>query len=645
MCGIVGLLAPEGGGHQERQSVPLQRSGELLYHRGPDDLRHYVGEGVSLAVARLSIIDLERGQQPLSNETGTIWIAFNGEIVNALELRAELQASGHQFRTNSDTETIVHAYEQWGDQCVDHLRGMFAFGLWDAPKRRLLLVRDRFGIKPLYYAQVGDRFAFASEIKPLFAAIRSLPRRANVEALAHLFAVGFIPAPLTAFDGIHKLPAAHLMVVTGGRLETRPYWRLPKPSPRQDSASTLEEASAQFMALLRDTVSAWRLSDVPVGSLLSGGVDSGVLAALLTEISGPIRTFHIGFAAASHDESRFAQMTAQAIDSQHHVFRFTEADFDLLPLVVGHLEEPQCSATSIPIYLLYRACRQAGLKVILTGEGADELLGGYHWFDGDRRVRPLLSLPGVVRRLLAQAPIPISGSGRRVLSQGSRDPLERYLLWHQVGRPELVAQLLAPLLGAAERTGKPNDREKLAAARARLLMQRVRPALLSQEKQGVPPHPFDQFLHLEAQTRMVDFINFEVDRMSMANSVEARPPFLDHTLWEFCAQLPNTWKLTPHMNKRLLRIVAGQYLPAAVAQRPKLGLASPHAGWWRKTRLPDWAEDQLRPATLAARGYFDPVMVQRLRRQHQETHERVDHSRLLMGVLTTQLWHEEMGLS
>jgi asparagine synthase (glutamine-hydrolysing) len=600
---------------------------------------------VSLAVKRLSIIDLDRGHQPLSNEDGTIWIAFNGEIVNAPELRAELQASGHQFRSHSDTETIVHAYEQWGDLFVNRLRGMFAFGLWDAPRRRLLLARDRFGVKPLYYAQTGSRFAFASEIKPLFAALGSLPRQANVEALAHLFAIGFIPTPLTALERIHKVPAAHLVVVTGGRLEMRPYWQLPYHGDREGPSPTPEEASAHFMTLLRDAVSAWRLSDVLVGSLLSGGVDSGVLAALLTEISGPIHTFHIGFAAASHDESAFARMTAGAIGSQHHTFAFSEADFDLLPQVVRHLEEPQCSATSIPIYLLYQACRQAGLKVILTGEGADELLGGYHWFDGDRRVRPLLLLPRPVRHLLARAPIPMSRAGRRVLSHGSRDPVQRYLLWHQVAGPGVAAELLAPLLSAAKGSDDPGYQENWAARSTGLLMRRVRPELTHRGTHGSRPHPFDQFLHLEAQTRMVDFINFEVDRMSMANSVEARPPFLDHPLWEFCARLPPTLKSARQMNKRLLRMAAGQLLPAAVAQRPKLGLASPHAAWWRRERLPEWAEEYLRPAALSATGYFDPRVVLRLRQEHRERHGRADHSRVLMGVLTTQVWHDEMDLS
>ncbi|MFQ5578947.1 MAG: asparagine synthase (glutamine-hydrolyzing), partial [Anaerolineae bacterium] len=411
----MGLLADDISREQ------LARANGRLAHRGPDDDGLFMGDGVGLAARRLSIIDLAGGHQPLSNETGDIWIAYNGEVMNAPARRAELQAAGHQFRTRSDTEVIVHAYEQWGDDCVTRLDGMFAFGLWDgrSPHQpRLLLSRDRFGIKPLHYAQSGARFAFASAIRPLFDLLPSLPRQADRQAMAHLFRRGWVPTPLTMFAGVKQLPAAHLLVVERGQVTIRPYWTLHFPPADEHARLDEREAVAQFLAHLREAVAAWRMSDVPVGSLLSGGVDSGALAALLTELSGPIHTFHIAFAAASHDESAYAAQTAQAIGSRHHTLTFTNADFDHLPDVVRHLESPQCSATSIPIYLLYRACREAGFKVILTGEGADELLGGYHWFDGDRRVRPFLLRPRPLRQLAARLPLPISTAGRRALANG-----------------------------------------------------------------------------------------------------------------------------------------------------------------------------------------------------------------------------------
>lgn len=374
------------------------------------------------------------------------------------------------------------------------------------------------------------------------------------------------------------------------------------------------------MACLKDTVDAWRLSDVPVGALLSGGIDSASLAALLTDLSGsPIHTFTIGFEARSHDEAGPARETARALGSHHHELTFTLRDFDLLPDVVRHLEEPQCSATSVPLYLLYRACHRAGFKVIMTGEGADELLGGYPWFDGDRRVRGLLGLPRPLRALLARAPMPASPAARRVLTRGTRDPLQRYVLWHQVATPEQLAALLT-------------------FSRPEIPLTDWWYSLYAPHVRG--RHPLDQFLFLEARTRLVDFINFEVDRMSMAHSVEARPPFLDHHLWECAAKLPPDLKLNSRGNKVLLRLAMRGRLPPDVLHRPKRGLAAPHATWWRAGKLPAWAEEYLHPAALTETGYFHPGEVARLRALHRSG--RADTSRVLMGVLTTQIWHYEV---
>lgn len=594
----------------------------LLAHRGPDDAGLFVGAGVGLGARRLSIIDLAGGHQPLSNEDGTVWIAYNGEVFNAPALRDELIAVGHQFRTQTDTEVIVHGYEEWGTEVVARLRGMFAFAIWDGRRERLLLARDRFGMKPLYYAQTGDRFACASEIRPILQGLPQLPRRASQEALWHLFGLGFIPNPLTAFEGVVALPAAHWLLVENGRLTLQPYWQLHFPAEATSPFASFDEATEAFMAQLREAVAAWRLSDVAIGSLLSGGIDSSTLAALLAEISSnPIHTFTIAFDAASHDEAVLARATAQHIGSQHHEIRFAATDFDLLPTVVRHLEAPQCSATSIPIYMLYRACRDAGFKVILTGEGADELLGGYHWFDGDRRVRPLLRLPSWLRRQLVRLPLPGSREGKRVLAYGTADPIDRYWLWLRNASPKSRQRLLrlpAPHPEAVD-----------------LWRQRYETAVS-------PLPPLHQFLYLDAHTRLPDFINFEVDRMSMAASVEARPPFLDHHLWEFCAQLPPNFKLNEELNKRLVRKGVEKLLPTAVGQRPKKGLASPHSLWWRSERLPAWAETCLHPAALEETGYFDVLAVQRLRRLHQIGTR--DNGRLLTGVLTTQLWHQEMGI-
>lgn len=631
MCGIVGLVAPE----VDRAS--LERANDMIQHRGPDDSGIYIGGGVGLGARRLSIIDLAGGHQPLSNEDDTVWITYNGEVFNAPQLRTELERCGHHFRTHTDTEVIVHGYEEWGDEVVARLRGMFAFGLWDGRRGRLLVARDRLAIKPLYYAQDSGRVAFASEITPLFTLLPSLTRRPNDESLTHLFAWGYIPTPLTPFADIHKLPAAHMLIVEKGQIIVKRYWQLQfseqkaadrwplavneaTPAANRQPLAAFPDAVAQFRDHLREAVAVWRLSDVPVGSLLSGGIDSSALALLLTEISGgPIHTFTMGFAAATHDESHLARDFARHIGSHHHELHFDEGAFDYLPAVIRHMETPQTSATSIPIYLLYKACREAGFKVVLTGEGADELLGGYHWFDGDRRMRPLLGLPTPVRHLLAKLPGVMSAAARRVLAQAPQDPTERYFLWHQLTTPAQREALLAGQLvsqSASQPVSHPSVSHSLS--------------------------PLHHFLALEAQTRLADFINDEVDRMSMANSVEARPPFLDHLLWEWCAARPPEYKLSRQGNKLLLRQAMKGKLPPALSRRTKKGLATPHALWWRREKLPAWAEECLHPAALAQTGFFHRDTVQNLRLTHQAGH--ADYSRLLTGVLTTQLWFHELCL-
>lgn len=609
MCGIAGYVGASPG------RLRMEAANAALAHRGPDDEGIYLSSVAALAVRRLSIIDLQHGHQPLSNEDGTIWLAYNGEVFNAPALRRQLESAGHTFGTQTDTEVIVHAYEEWGDRLVEKLQGMYAFAVWDEPRRRLLLARDRFGIKPLYFAQLGGEFAFGSEVLALFAALPNLPKAPDHSALWRLFQLGFIPSPMTAFAGAQKLPAAHWLEYDfeTRQMEIHPYWQLRYPANGAHRRVSPTDAAHEFIAHLRQAVEAWRLSDVPVGSLLSGGVDSASLAALLSEISGgQIHTFTIGFLAHSHDESKLARQAARAIGSHHHELTFGDADFDLFPAVLRHLEEPQCSATSLPIYKLYQACHEAGFKVIMTGEGADELLGGYHWFDGDRRVRPLLRLPATLRRWLARAPGRASAAARRVLAYGDDDPVARYALWQQVTDHETLASLF-------NKPASPEPRRWVSA-----------------HPNGA--HPLDHFLYLESQTRMIDFINFEVDRMSMGNSVEARPPFLDHTLWEFCARLPPECKLSPNGNKLLLRLGMRGRLPDAVLKQPKRGLAAPHAAWWRAETLPAWAEDAIHPSALMATGYFNPTTVARLRHQHQTGH--ADTARLLTGILTTQVWHD-----
>src|SRR5579859_1403178 len=495
--------------------------------------------------------------------------------------------------------------------------GIYALAVWDTARRRLLLARDRFGVKPLYLAALpGGGLAFASEIRPLLGQLPGT--RADLAALHALFQVGFVPSPRTAFAGVAKLPAAHVLVAEAGQLRQWPYWDLPRPEPGNghQSGALDPEVIAGFRAQLERAVVEQRMSEVPLGALISGGLDSAAIAALLQAHSAErLHTFNIGFEQAGYDETRFAALAASHIGTQHHQVLFRAADFEQYPAVLAHLEEPQCSATALPIYLLYQACRAAGLTVILTGEGADELLGGYHWFQGDAQARPLLGWPGPLRRLIAASPLPISDAGRRVLRAGQADGLERYAEWQNVGQGEAV---LAPDLcrqpGALE--GWQAEFSEAATGR----------------------DPFRQFQYFETHTRLVDFINFEVDRMSMAHSIEARVPFLDHELWEYAARLPSGAITGGPAPKALLRAAMRAELPVEILARRKQGLAAPHSAWLRQARLPEWAESQLTEPVLRDRGYFEPSAVLRLRAEHQSG--RANHSRVLMGVLSTQLWHE-----
>ncbi len=587
-----------------------------MAHRGPDNSGIYTGEGVALTMRRLSIIDLTGGHQPMSNEDNQLWLVCNGEIVNGLELRKTLEAAGHTFKTNTDVESILHGYEQWGEKVISRLRGMFAFALWDARKHKLILVRDRFGIKPLYYMQHGDRFAFASEILPILAALPQLPPRVDRTALWRLFEVGFIPNPLSAFQGIMELPAGSLLTIENGSLRLEMYWKPEYPAHGEHRNIDPRLAARTFIEQVWETIAAWRMSDVPVGSLLSGGINSSTLAILLTEICGsPINTFTLGFTAHSLDESELARQTARLIGSRHHEILFSPEDFAMLPEVVRHLEEPQTTTTCLSLNAIYQGCHSAGFKVMMVGEGADELLGGYSWFQSDRRIRPYLLLPPTLRHLLAQSPLVRSTDIRNILQWGGPDLIQRYIIWQRSPGPDQLARLLdmptpAPL--------------------SEIWYEQYKKDLQSL-------HPFDQMCFLESRTRLVDYINFQVDRISMSHSVEARPVYLDHLLWEYTNQLPPHLKLTSQENKHLLRLGMQERLPQQVLQRRKKGLSSPVTAWWRSKRLPDWAEELMQPSAITEIGYFRPSEVDRLRQAHRTGQN--NFSRLLTGILTTQIWH------
>ena len=626
MCGLSGIYSFSG---QPVTRAEIAAQIETMIHRGPDQGGIYISphSRCGLGIRRLSIIDVAGGRQPLRNEEQTVQLVYNGETYNHQALRAELEQLGHRPGSHSDGEAVLHGYEAWDAAGVlSRLRGMFALALWDEVRQQLFLARDRFGIKPLYYTTQAGRLYFASEIKAILTQ-PVLPRRVNLPALEALLTLGFVPGPETLFEGIYKLPAAHYLLAHNGAYRIERYWQLDYSASLQLAEA---DAAQQFLALLGEAVELRLMSEVPLGALLSGGLDSGTLVALMQAAlarggaaeAGRLKTISIGFDQPAYDETAAAQALAQYLGTEHYPIVFSPADFDDYPAVMAHLEEPQCSATALPIYKLYRACREAGLTVVLTGEGADELLGGYHWHRGDALVRPLLDWPPAVRRLLAAAPLPMSAAARRVLRRGQPDLAARYQDWLEVGGAGYRHKLLAPAVAEALRR---NDHALLAGWADKLA--------------NVPADaPLHQRLWLESQTRLVDFINFEVDKLSMAHSIEARVPYLDHKLWEFCAALPAAYKLKGGTEKYLLRLAARSLLPESTRRRRKQGLASPYADWLRQPRLPDWAESALSPATIRQAGLFDPAVVGQLRRAHQAGQPEL--GALLMGVLSSQVWFE-----
>lgn len=627
MCGIAGVLNLTSRAPIDPEGLRL--ANDSLHHRGPDDEGMLVEPDFGMAARRLSIIDLPGGHQPMANEGGTLHIAYNGETYNYRELRTELESRGHRFRTRSDTEVVLHGYEQWGREgLLQRLRGMYAFGIWNRSEQTLFLARDRMGMKPLYLAEYEGRLYFASEIRAILAQAR-MPRRANLTALPMYMRVGFVTAPHTMFEGIRKLPPAHYAYVEDGRVTIQEYWRLTyeEMEPARPEAEVVEE----FLERLRESVRYHLVSDVPIGSLLSGGIDSTVNVALIKEkIQVPFKTVTVGFEPEGYDEVDRAAASARALGTDHHSFVFAQDAMDDFPRLMAHQEEPVARTTFAALYHLFKACRELGLKVVLTGEGADELLGGYHWHRREYLPGFALRLPRPLLALLASGPFSRSlWQARRQAERWSHGkPLDmkaHYQDLIHIGNRNTGTGLLSPDVRQALRKSPPD------------------PVLGFWENwmTAVSDQPyFKQILWVQSRTRMADYINHNVDRMSMAHSIEARPPFLDHKLWEFCARLPTHLMLSGlspnETEKYILREACRGLVPEQARLRKKKPLRVPYEVWLTRESLPEWAENALSERQLREVGLFDPGAVHRLRRAYLTGAS--NEATLLMAVLIAQLW-------
>jgi asparagine synthase (glutamine-hydrolysing) len=583
----------------------------MLVHRGPDSEGSFVEGGVGLAARRLAIIDLAGGDQPISNEDGTCTVVQNGEIYNYAELRRELERAGHRFRTHSDTETLVHAYEEWGLGFAARLRGMFAVAIWDARARRLVLARDRFGIKPLYYRAVDAELSFASELD-------ALPKgELDFDAVEAFLAFNSVPAPLSIFREIRKLPPGHLLTWTDGRVVLDRYARVEPLTPRhdEDEAELLEECRAR----LRDSVRAHLVSDVPVGVLLSGGIDSGALAALAAqESSEPLRTFSIGFEEASFDELAGARAVASLYGTQHRELVLRPDAALLLPALAAAFDEPFADSSALPTYLVAQLAA-ADVKVALSGEGADELFGGYYTYVADllaERVGPLASFARPLVELLPASTRKASFDykAKRFARAAHLPALERHHGWKEIFSADARAEL----------TGRHHSFDPVSLLRERFV-----------ETEG--HELLTRLQDVDLGTYLVDDLLVKTDRASMAWSLETRVPFLDTVVTNFALSLPASQKVRRFEKKRLLRRAVEPLLPPEVANGPKRGFSIPAAAWLRG-ELEPFARETLAPATLSRQGVFDPAATTRLLDDHIAGHE--DLSRQLWGLLTFTLWYE-----
>lgn len=587
-----------------------------LRHRGPDSAGMYVDGGVGLAARRLAIIDLAHGDQPIASEDGRVRVVQNGEIYNHRELRRELEAKGHRFATACDTEVLVHLYEQEGPGFVRRLRGMFAIALWDAAQRRLLLARDPFGIKPLYYGDAGGTLSFASELKALSPA-----REIDLAALEAFLAFNSIPAPLTIFRDARKLPPGHVLLWRDGATTIERYARVgPSAELRTEGMDVL---AAELRERLRDSVRAHLISDVPVGVLLSGGLDSSALTAFAAMESGePVRTFSIGFKERSFDELAQARQVAARYGTDHHELVVEPDAVELLPRIVAAFDEPFADSSALPTFLVSRLAAEH-VKVVLSGEGGDELLGGYETYVADLLAQRAGGLARALRPLAERLP---SGSGRVPLdyklkrfTRGAHlPPLERHHAWKEIFSPDARAELL---------DGRASGADPLAEHRRRFA-----------ETEGA--ELLARLQDVDVGLYLADDLLVKTDRMSMTHSLEARVPFLDPAVAELAFALPTACKVRGFAKKRLLRRALEPLVPPEIVRGRKRGFSIPAAAWLRG-ELEPFAREVLSPERMRAQGWFDPAAVQAVLDAHVAGRE--DLSRQLWGLMSFSLWHDGLA--
>ncbi len=647
MCGIVGMLNLTKDAPIEEHA--LRQMLAMIRHRGPDQFGIYLDPKLGMGSARLSIIDLNTGQQPITNEDETAWIVFNGEIYNYVELRPELEARGHRFSTQSDTEVILHAYEEYGPDCVKHLNGQFAFAIWDARQQRLVLARDRVGIRPLYYTVADGALIFGSEIKAILADPR-VDAEIDPISLDQVFSYWSTRSPRSIFKGIFDVPPGHYLVAQNGQLSLTQYWQVDFPAPENGSAAgQLSDAEylEAFRELLIDSVKIRLRADVTVGAYLSGGLDSSTVTAIIRHTVGDLlNTFSITFSDPVYDESEYQRHMTAHLGTEHKITHITHADIGrAFPDVIWHTEVPIMRTSPVPMFLLSRLVNDNGIKVVLTGEGADEFLGGYNIFkeakirqfwarNPDSQIRPLL-----LKRIYSYIPDLTSSSGgylmaffRQGLTDTDQPDYSHALRWHNNNRTKRFFSDALQAHIADDYAALASDSLDLA---------------IPYPPQFMQWDMLHRAQYLESTIFLAQYLlSSQGDRMGMAHSVEGRFPFLDHRLVEFAMRLPPRMKLRGLNEKYILKQTAAEWLPESVWKRSKQPYRAPiHRGFFNE-ETPDYVREMLSPAQLAQSGLFKPRAVEQLV-QKIERGMRISETddMALVGILSSQLIHERFVTS
>jgi len=630
MCGITGWINLDTTKSSNTDSESVLRSMcERIVHRGPDSEGLWMDEQVALGMRRLSIIDLKTGDQPVFSEDKSIIVMMNGELYNYREVRADLEKRGHKFTTQSDTEILPHLYQEHGDALVDHLNGMYAFALWDTRKKKLLIARDRFGEKPLYYGVFDGKLIYASEPKALLAH-PSVKAELDLNALRHYLSFDYVPAPMSIYKGIYKLPAAHLLTVENGEVKTRRYWNLNWRKPDREgglNGNGIDQKAEELKELLSDAVRMRLVSDVPLGILLSGGIDSSTVAAFAVQhATEKVKTFSIGFEEDSFDESKYARQVAKHLDTEHHEeILSAEKAGDLISEIGTWLDEPISDGSIIPTFLLARFVRKH-VTVALDGDGGDELFAGYPMYYAHKVAAKYLAIPSLLRKGLIEPAVnalPVSTNNlsfdykaKRFVRASKYDAVTRHHSWFgsfSIGQHD--ALLSGDVLAATDGDIYRGVRELVSASDAR----------------GV----IEQMQYADINYYMAEDILTKVDRAAMAVSLETRAPFLDPRVGQFAASIPVEYKLKGSKGKYILKKAVKDLLPKQILNRPKKGFGIPIADWL-KGRLNPPLHDLLAPERLREQGLFNADYVQKLIKEHETG--KASHHKELWTLLVFQLW-------